>query len=235
LEPAIPLWRRRGWRPGGRRGVGGVSNWTLLAVASLLLVLPTCLSILYAPQTAVPNGLAYSEETIPLVYPKACVLLPLDCPPIGYTDYLNVLFSVSFGSARPNLTLHDGWAAYAFGYISELGGGNYTFSFSCWPSGPCSPWVTPDRIAGVSLDPVTLEVRVLVIASELPGTPCYVGPTLFIAGAVGLVACAAFVVVRFRRRWRQRTPPAVRDPTSHGLRRTASPDLGETRPPGGQC
>ena len=207
MDSAVTPTRNRGWRRAGARGIGGLSWWFVLAVASLLLVFPTGLSILYAPQTAVPNGLAYSGELMPMSYcgPR-CAFNYTEIALTGHTDYLNVLFSIQFSWTRvPSPRMPSGPSHFVTGYISELGGENYTFNISCYASEPCSAWITPDLIAGVSLAPVSLDVSILVLASEIPGSPAYVGPALFGAGAIVLIACAAFLVVRFRHNRGQRT------------------------------
>jgi hypothetical protein len=174
-----------------------VSNWTLLAVASLLLVYPTGLSILYSGSIAVRYGLVYATESAGRFVNSPGWHGLCYGPYLPETEYEGVDFQGHFeqgGSGCGNISLS--------GVITESGGGNYSFSISCGSGS----WITPDLLAGLGCGPALSpgggpwSFILMVSVTLIPGAPLLAGPTLFIVGAIGLVAYAAVLIVRFRRR-----------------------------------
>jgi hypothetical protein len=202
LEAENSPRRHRGWRRASAHGIGGLSWWFILAVASLLLVFPTGLSLLFSASTTTRNGLVYATEAAGGGAPRfvsapwgRCIRpLPLK------TTFDGIEFAASIEGpyyADPPATCAANESVV--GNVTEADGRSYTFNVS-WTSAFSTPWMSPDGLVGIGLQENPGAYLLMVSVTVIPGAPTYFGPALFATGAIGLVACAAFLVGRFVRR-----------------------------------
>ena len=181
------------------RGVGGVSMWTLAAVSSILLVFPSGLSLLYSPQTAIQNRLVYAAETLPLEHPAywaGCHLGEFESN-FRSVEFAGAIEGQGPSPENPCLTISF------VGQFTEPSGKSFSFRIGVSYNESCAPWVSPDLIGGVQLhcteNSMQASVTIMVLLTEIPGTPSYVGTAIFAVGAIGLASSAVHLVSRSRR------------------------------------